>query len=418
MNRDETKNIIKANLQNYLEMKGINTRRPFSCLNPDHPDSTPSMMYSRQHNICHCFGCGVNADIFNILSWDYDTTDFKELMKIGSDIFNLSQDNMPAPKIKPISKPQKPTANRAPKEVCDKVYRALKSVSPLTKKDVEYLSNSRGLTIDRIEKDYFRLKETDRKQIVAQIKRITGYSDDTLKKVPGFFIHRKTKVLDYCYHSGIGILIHDTDGLAVAVQIRKDKGNLRYCWFASRFALEDQIHYDGGATPGCPHDVLIPQKTKHCLCITEGRFKSEILAQNHNVTISIQGVTAWRGIDETIQSIMEKKKINSIYLVFDSDIMGNTQILSSLPKLVKMLREKFPKCRIMTATWKKEFGKGIDDCILNGNIDKVKYVDAERFFHICTKSANEIKKNFNRKDENARKQLSENLQRMNERLLA
>lgn len=34
---------------------------------------------------------------------------------------------------------------------------------------------------------------------------------------------------------------------------------------------------------------MIPDNPKKCLCITEGRFKSEMLAANGNMVISIQG---------------------------------------------------------------------------------------------------------------------------------
>ena len=36
---------IKSNLQSYLELNGIDTRRNFRCLNPAHLDDDPSMRY-------------------------------------------------------------------------------------------------------------------------------------------------------------------------------------------------------------------------------------------------------------------------------------------------------------------------------------------------------------------------------------
>ena len=89
----------------------------------------------------------------------------------------------------------------------------------------------------------------DRKKLIRKLIKLTGYTKDTLKYVPGFFIDKNTGALDYsgdnvpsishgtnwCNNAGIGILIRNIDGQAVAIQIRRDtasKGN-RYCWFTS-----------------------------------------------------------------------------------------------------------------------------------------------------------------------------------------
>lgn len=45
MNRSEAKEIAKTRLQEYLQRKGINTRKPFRCLSHDHEDKNPSMSY-------------------------------------------------------------------------------------------------------------------------------------------------------------------------------------------------------------------------------------------------------------------------------------------------------------------------------------------------------------------------------------
>ena len=54
---------------------------------------------------------------------------------------------------------------------------------------------------------------------------------------------------------------------------------------------------------------MIPDNPKKCLCITEGRFKSEMLAANGNMVISIQGVSSWKGIDEIILKMREEHNI-------------------------------------------------------------------------------------------------------------
>ena len=50
MNRDDAKIEIQKCLADYLTGKGINPNKPFHCLNPAHPDRTPSMSYDKRHN--------------------------------------------------------------------------------------------------------------------------------------------------------------------------------------------------------------------------------------------------------------------------------------------------------------------------------------------------------------------------------
>ena len=48
MNRDQAKAIVKDKLEEYLAKKGINTKKNFSCLNPNHEDKNPSMAYHEE----------------------------------------------------------------------------------------------------------------------------------------------------------------------------------------------------------------------------------------------------------------------------------------------------------------------------------------------------------------------------------
>lgn len=409
MDRDTAKDIIQASLPNYLAQKGINFAggRKFTCLNPDHQDHSPSMHYDRRRNRCHCFACGCDVDIFNLIQWDYNTISFPETFNLACDIFGVDvDDRKEKPKEKPKIKPAKQGVartseiKRAEPEVCDKVYRTLKMLSPLTEADVKYLKEKRGLSDERIKKDYMRMVVVpeERAKIVRKISKLTGYTKDVLKYVPGFFIDKQTGKLDYsgddipsishgtrhCNNAGIGILIHDVDGYAIAIQIRRDtasKGN-RYCWFTSIFAV-DSVDYDGGSTPGAAKDIIIPDNPRNCLCITEGRFKSEILTAQRNIVISLQGVSSWRGVDEIINKLRESHDIRSIYLMFDSDILGNRQVFNSISDMVKMLMREIPDIKIKFAIWRIEYGKGIDDCIIAGNIDKVKFIDASVFMETC-----------------------------------
>ena len=75
MFQNKNKDRAKACLQEYLEdQHGINTSKPFRCLNPDHEDRNPSMAFDRTNNRCVCFSCGARYDIFDLVGIDYHIT--------------------------------------------------------------------------------------------------------------------------------------------------------------------------------------------------------------------------------------------------------------------------------------------------------------------------------------------------------
>ena len=75
MDREQARDFIKGELEHYLSSKGINTRKPFVCLNPTHTDRHPSMSFDRKRNKAHCFSCGADYDTLDIVGIDYGLTD-------------------------------------------------------------------------------------------------------------------------------------------------------------------------------------------------------------------------------------------------------------------------------------------------------------------------------------------------------
>lgn len=74
---------IKNHLKDYLEDLGINTRKPFNCLNPQHDDKNPSMSYDPKRNIVKCFSCNSNYDIISLYALINNldnNTDFKRII--------------------------------------------------------------------------------------------------------------------------------------------------------------------------------------------------------------------------------------------------------------------------------------------------------------------------------------------------
>lgn len=54
-------------MEQYLQKMNINIRKPFRCLNPEHEDVHPSMSYNKKTGYVHCFSCGANYDIYNLV---------------------------------------------------------------------------------------------------------------------------------------------------------------------------------------------------------------------------------------------------------------------------------------------------------------------------------------------------------------
>ena len=54
-------------MEEYLDMIGIPTKGFFNCINPDHPDINPSMMFDPNRGKCHCFSCNADYDLLDVI---------------------------------------------------------------------------------------------------------------------------------------------------------------------------------------------------------------------------------------------------------------------------------------------------------------------------------------------------------------
>lgn len=144
MDREQARDTVKGYLEDYLRSKGINTRKPFNCLSPDHNDTHPSMSYDRRGQRCKCFSCGVSYDIFDLIGIDYGLSDDKDIFNKAYELYNINID-APAKNSKEPAK-KKPAAKPEPKPAEDfmdyyKRAQASRSEAPAQ----EYLK-SRGIS--------------------------------------------------------------------------------------------------------------------------------------------------------------------------------------------------------------------------------------------------------------------------------
>lgn len=149
MLREEAKETVKGYLYSYLQGKGINTRKPFKCLNPQHTDGHPSMSYDNKRNKVHCFSCGADYDIIDLIGIDYGLSDSKDAFEQAYQLYGITIDNEHKQDQKPaktLPKPQTKEAEKPAEELTDYFLKAHSKVS-----DTDYL-HSRGLSDAIIER--------------------------------------------------------------------------------------------------------------------------------------------------------------------------------------------------------------------------------------------------------------------------
>lgn len=86
---NQVKEYLKEQLVDFLEERNINVRKNFICLNPEHLESTPSMSYDARRDKVHCFGCGADYDIFNLIGIEYGLDDFQSQFNKACELYDV-----------------------------------------------------------------------------------------------------------------------------------------------------------------------------------------------------------------------------------------------------------------------------------------------------------------------------------------
>ena len=89
MDRDQAREHIRGQLENYLQQQGINTRKPFCCLNPAHNDRNPSMSYDKKRNKAHCFSCGADYDTLDLIGIDHGLTTPADIFSKAHELYRI-----------------------------------------------------------------------------------------------------------------------------------------------------------------------------------------------------------------------------------------------------------------------------------------------------------------------------------------
>lgn len=106
MDIESAKQEVKQRLEEVLQQRGINTRRNFYCLNPEHDNTnTEAMGYDPRTLKAHCFSCGASYDTVDVIGLEYGYTHadgiegdhFVEVLREACRRFNIPLDDNSRP---------------------------------------------------------------------------------------------------------------------------------------------------------------------------------------------------------------------------------------------------------------------------------------------------------------------------------
>ena len=281
--------------------------------------------------------------------------------------------------------------------ILDKVFRIFMDAAKaqnnghlLSEEHKNYLLN-RGLDEYAIKHQEFFTFPNRRamREIIDKVSRFKK-GVDILKEIPGFYYDKKKDKFTFYYAKGIGLPVKNAQGEIVGIQIRRDEameGKSRYIWFSSSFAIENSEKHAFGTSSGAPIDVIYPSVLKNqTIFITEGKFKAIALADKMgSITLSVQGVTAWRKIIEILKNINNSNyiklmkqdyQIANILLAYDADMCYNINVFMQAEKLTTELQKEVTD-RVFYLFWDVNKGKGIDDLLEKHDVSEIKRYEKE-----------------------------------------
>ena len=81
----DTFDSLRPRIIDYLYDRGIDPRKRFRCLNPAHLDRDPSMGFDPKRNKVHCFACGADYDLFDLLALDNNLSSPADALSLASE---------------------------------------------------------------------------------------------------------------------------------------------------------------------------------------------------------------------------------------------------------------------------------------------------------------------------------------------
>lgn len=180
MTKEQAKDYAKGQLDAYLHSHcGIeNTYKPFHCLCTGHRDSTPSMSFDRERNKVHCFGCGADMDIFDLVGEQYGIEDNAARFEKVYELLNIKSDSQDRQAVNTSRKSPVIVTETAKikriKEILDRAQMDAKS--PKTAPFLQRYLQSRGISMITAERfnigyidDFHAIDKTNNRSVSFQV---------------------------------------------------------------------------------------------------------------------------------------------------------------------------------------------------------------------------------------------------------
>ena len=110
----DTFETLRPFLADHLREKGIDTRKRFRCLNPEHYDRSPSMGYDAKRHKVHCFACGADYDLFDLLILEENLSSPREALALASQKYGRGDVQLPVPQMQKNTEPSKLRKDSSP----------------------------------------------------------------------------------------------------------------------------------------------------------------------------------------------------------------------------------------------------------------------------------------------------------------
>lgn len=384
---------------------------------PFHGDTRKGSFHvNRRTQRFKCYSCGEGGDVIDFLV-KYEGKTFTDVVYeqayalgfIDAEEFATRKQNSNKVEVKPMPRPivkkveaKVDTLTQEEIERNHIVYEEYTKLCGLSDKHVQTLMIDRQIKRERL-KDYFTLtKEFSKMNELVLACANRGVNVLDIAKVPGFYVESNGEVKASNRLTGIGIKLKDHNSKIRALQIRRDwvgDSDSRYNYISSASK--------GGSKAYTYSDVIIPQNPTKTLFITEGKFKAEILSNTFNaISISIPGINSWENkLRDAVEHVVKEYNIKHLYVIFDADTAYNLEVYKQCKKMLDTELKDINFKNRFIAYWDMEFGKGVDDLIIQGHKEKLKKLPKEEYIEKYEEMKEYIELNYLEKDKEQMKKL-------------
>lgn len=267
---------LKSFLEEYLNLKGVNTNKFMRCFSETHEDKHPSMSFYRRANVCKCFACGKTYNIFELVGQEYGLKTFKEQVEKAEELYN----------------------NRG------------------LIKDINVIYSQKGTSA---ELDYAREKKVEKELIDTYGEKIFYFYECKKRMENCDYLERRgisKKVIDYHnigydpnFKEGkmkfpMQVIIFPTSKSSYTARNINEKSNFRYI----KVGEASMFNY-----------WELEKNKKVPFYIVEGEIDALSLAEVNRKAISLGSIT---DINIFVNRLEKDKPENKFYLMLDSDVRG------------------------------------------------------------------------------------------------